>query len=305
MSEKSFVSVVIPCLRERMHIGAALDSVVAQDYPKERLEVLVVDGMSEDGTREIVEEFSQRYPFIQLLDNPKRITPAPLNVGIQNARGEIVVRMDAHTTYEADYVSRCEKALRENDVDVVGGVLQVVPDKDTFVGRAIALTQSDSFGVGNAYHKVGHATEQRQVDTVPFGSYRRTLFNQIGLFDEGLPRSEDADFHLRVKAAGGEILLVPSIVSHYRVRSTFAAFSKHSLHNGYLVTYFLKNGSRAFFWRHLVPLAFVSSVLISDALALFYPIFLWPLATVLSVYFLVNAVASFRVAIRQRTFAIW
>ena len=300
MNGKPLVSIVIPCLRERQHIRLALDSIVAQDYPQERLEVLVVDGMSEDGTREIVEEFSLRYPFIRLLDNPKKITPAALNVGIQKAQGQIIVRMDAHSTYETDYVTRCERALNEGKADVVGGVWRVVPESDSVFGRAVALALSHPFGVGSAYYRIGRPTEQKHVDAVPFGSYWKELFGRIGMFNEDVPRSEDVDFYRRVRAAGGDILLVPTIVAYYRARSNFSAFLKHSLQNGFLVTYFLRNGTRAFYWRHLVPLVFVSAALVSAGLALYNSVFVGLLLTVLGAYLLANIVASLRIAVVRK-----
>ncbi|MBF8266602.1 MAG: putative Succinoglycan biosynthesis protein ExoA [Dehalococcoidia bacterium] len=297
---RPLVSIVIPCLRERKHIGAALESILLQDYPRERLEVLVVDGMSEDGTREIVQDISLHHPHIRLLDNPKRVTPAALNVGIQGARGEVIVRMDAHTTYETDYVTRCVRALSESNADVVGGIWKVVPEEDSLLGRAIALALSDSFGVGNAHYRTGHTTEPRQVDAVPFGSYRRHLFERVGLFDESVPRSEDADLYRRVRAAGGKILLVPTIVAYYRARSSLLAFLRHTLQNGFLVTYYLKTRRVTFFGRHLVPLAFVSTVVALAALALVHSAFLWPLAAVLASHSLANLLASFRVAAAQK-----
>jgi glycosyltransferase involved in cell wall biosynthesis len=300
MDDNPLVSIVIPCLRERRHIRAALESIIAQDYPTERMEVLVVDGMSEDGTREVVQEMSVQHPCIRLLDNPKRITPAALNVGIQNAQGEIIVRMDAHSTYEADYVTKSVEALRESDADVVGGIWNIVPEKDSLWGRTIALALSNRFGVGNAHYRTGNATEPSQVDAVPFGSFRSDLFQRIGLFDESVPRSEDADLYRRVKAAGGEIRLFPNIVVNYRARSNFMAFLRHTLQNGFLVTYYLKDKKVTFFGRHLAPIAFVSAVVALVALALLQTFFLWPLLAVLGSYFLASALASSRVAISQR-----
>jgi glycosyltransferase involved in cell wall biosynthesis len=302
MRDVPLVSIVMPCLQELSHIGAALDTVVAQNYPNERLDVLVVDGMSEDGTREIIREFSIRYPFIRLLDNPRRNTPAALNIGIQASQGEVIVRMDAHTTYETDYVTESVRALSETGADVVGGVCNTVPERDSIFGWPIALALSHPFGVGNAYYKIGHTTEQTRVDSVPFGCYRKELFEQIGMFDENVPRNEDTDFYHRVKASGGQIVLVPSIVCYYRARSDFWAFARHILRNGFIVTYFLKSGKIQFFYRHLVPLAFVSTVLLSAGLTAFHTVFLWLLIAVLSTYSLTNFVVSLRVAIYKRNF---
>ena len=302
MRESPFVSIIMPCLQERKHIETVLDTVVAQDYPRDRLDVLVVDGMSKDGTREVVREFSLRYPFIRLLDNPRRNTPAALNIGVQNARGEVIVRMDAHTTYQTNYVTEAVRALSETGADIVGGICKTVPERNSVFGWAIALALSHPFGVGNAYYKIGHPTERTQVDSVPFGCYRKEIFEQIGMFDESVPRNEDTDFYRRVRAAGGQIVLAPSIVCYYRARSGFRTFSRHIMHNGFIVTYFLKSGKIQFFYRHLVPLAFVFTVMLSAGLAALHPFFLWLLIAVLSTYFLTNLGISFRIAINQRRF---
>jgi glycosyltransferase involved in cell wall biosynthesis len=266
MSALPFVSVIIPCLNEKSFIGKCLDSIIAQDYPKDKLEILVVDGMSEDGTRGIVERYANRYPFIKPLDNPKKITPAGLNIGIQNAKGEIIVRMDAHSSYEKDYISKCIKYLNEYNADNVGGVWITVPRNNSFIAKAIAYSLSHPFGVGNAHYRIGQAKEPTWVDTVPYGCYYKEVFKKIGLFDETLPRNEDIDFNSRLRKAGGKILLVPEIVMYYYARSTFNSFLIHNFANGITITNRLKLNRIIFSWRHLVPLVFVSSLVGSSGL---------------------------------------
>lgn len=300
MSESPFVSIVIPCRDEHKHIRHALESIVAQDYDLERLEVLIVDGMSEDGTREIVKDFAARYPFVHLLDNPKKITPAALNIGIKAARGEIIVRMDAHSSYVHTYVSQSVVALQERRGDVVGGVCKTVPEENTFIGRAIALSVSSRFGVGNAHYRTGRATEEVVVDGVPFGSYHKDLFERIGLFDEELPRSEDVDLYRRVAKSGGKVLLIPSIVIYYRVQSNPIGFLKHMAHNGFLVTFFLSLGKVAFFPRHLAPLAAMLTVVVTAFLAWLNIVFLWLLVLMIGTYALTNFTASLRIAIANK-----
>ena len=119
-----FVSIIIPCRNEEKYIGKCLQSIIEQNYPKDNLEVLVVDGMSEDRTREIVENYSQKYSFIKLFDNPKKFTPFGLNIGIKEAKGEIIMRMDAHAGYEKDYISKCVRYLENYDADNVGGAMK-------------------------------------------------------------------------------------------------------------------------------------------------------------------------------------
>ena len=300
--EHSFVSIIIPCRNEEKYIGQCLDSVIANDYPEDRLEVLVVDGMSEDGTRGIVERYAQRYPFIRLLDNNKKITPAALNTGIKHAKGEIIIRMDAHSIYREDYISKCVQYLNEYDADSVGGIWITKPRNNTFIAKAITLALSHIFGVGNAHYRIGYSKEPRLVDTVPYGSYRKEAFEKIGFFDEELPRSEDIDFNLRLRKAGGKILLVPEIVIYYYTRSTLKSFCKHYFENGVLTTYFLKYGKKAFSWRHLVPFVFVSSLIGLGALSFFSQIFLWLFLFILGSYALTNAYFSIKITAKEKDF---
>jgi len=297
--ESPFVSVIIPCRNEQACIAACLDSVVASEYPKDRLEVYVVDGMSDDDTRLIVQEYSQRYPFIRLLDNPKRITPAALNIGVLNARGEVIVRLDAHSSYPPDYFSELIRYLYAYDADNVGGVLKTVPRSDGLLGRAVAVAFLHPFGAGVASYKTG-VSQPRWVDTVPFGCYRREVFDRVGLFDEDAFRSEDRDFNLRLRRAGGRILLVPDIVCTYYARSGLWEMFKHSISNGFWTMNPLRFGQPAMTWRHFVPLVFLLSLTVSAALAPFISLFRWLLISVVGMYALASLVASLHAAYRQR-----
>ncbi|MFQ5779968.1 MAG: glycosyltransferase, partial [Nitrospiria bacterium] len=141
-----FVSIIIPCRNERDFIASCLDSILGNDYPFRLIEILVVDGMSTDGTRGIVEAYAQHHTFIRLLDNPKKLTPAALNVGVKNAMGEIIIRMDAHATYDSKYISKCTKALDEYKAGNVGGIWRIIPRGNTLTGKAIVKSLSHRFG---------------------------------------------------------------------------------------------------------------------------------------------------------------
>src|SRR6266480_5849379 len=189
-SASPLVSVVVPCRNEERYIAACLDSILASDYPRDRLEVLVVDGLSDDRTREILGRYTARHPSIRRLDNPQRITPTALNVGIRAAEGDVVMRMDAHVLYPSTYVSQLVAALEETGADCVGGVIETLPADESATARAIALGLSHPLGVGNSYFRIG-SRERRWADAVSFGCYRRDVFNRIGLFDEELLRDQD------------------------------------------------------------------------------------------------------------------
>lgn len=273
-SEKKeiIVSVIVPCRNEEKFIGQCLDSIIAQDFPKDKMEIFVVDGSSEDSTKKIVEQYTKSYPLIRLLDNPKKITPAALNIGISESRGEIIMKMDAHSTYQKDFISKCTKYLKDFNADNVGGVLVSTPQENTLVAQAISFSLSHPFGVGNSYFRLG-AKQPRQVDTVAFGCYKREVFKKIGLFNENMARIEDIEFNSRIRKAGGKIVLVPDIVAYYYPKSTLLGFLKHNFEDGVWVTYSLKFGRLAFSifcWRHLAPFLFVLGLLGSFVLSFFF-----------------------------------
>lgn len=263
-----FVSIIIPCRNEGKYIGKCLETVSGQDYPKENLEVLVVDGMSEDGTKVIVGQYSQKLPFIKLLENQKKFTNFAFNIGIKESKGEIVMIMGAHTGYEKDYISKCVKYLKEYDADNAGGVIKTMPSSQTLMGEAIAFCLSSIFGA-MSFFRIG-SRKIREVDTVFGGCYKREVFDKIGYFNENLLRSQDMEFNLRLKKAGGKILLIPDIIAYYYPSATLKEFVRHNFNDGVWVTYPLKFGIRIFKLRHLLPLFFVLGFLALAVLGLFF-----------------------------------
>jgi len=296
--EKCFVSIIIPCRNEKKYIVRCLDSIIAQNYPKDNLEVLVVDGGSTDGTREIVKEYIQKYPFMKLLNNPRRAVPIALNIGIKEVKGEVIMRMDAHNAYEKNYISKCIKYLKKYDVDNVGGICITLPGANTILVRSIALTLSHPFGVGNSYFRIG-LKKPRFVDTVPFGCYKKEVFEKIGLFNEELIRNQDIEFNLRLKKAGGKILLVPDITSYYHARSTLKAFVKQNFQNGFWVIYSTKFVKIPFSIRHLVPFFFVVSLMGSLILSLFFRPFIYLFAFIFGSYFILNVFFSTQLCLKN------
>ena len=261
------VSVIIPCRNERDHIARCLDSILAGDYPKHRMEILVVDGMSDDGTADIVREYATRDPAIQLLENPQRVVPSALNHGIRCARGQIVARADAHAEYPTNYLSGLLSWLVRSGADNVGGACLTLPANETAQARAIACALSHPFGVGNAHFRLG-VKKPLRVDTVPFGCFRRALFTRVGLFDEELVRNQDDEFNLRLIKAGGSILLVPGITSHYRARGTLGQLARMSYQYGYFKPLVARKVGGIMTARQLIPGLFLSGVCVT---ALFAP----------------------------------
>jgi len=279
-----FVSIIIPCRNEEKFIGKCLESILNQDYPKEKMEVLVVDGMSEDRTREIIKNFQFSNPNFQLLliDNPKKFTPFAFNIGIREAKGEIVMLAGAHATYEKDYVAKCVKYLKEYKADNVGGILKTIPSENTLIAKAIAISLSHPFGAGASRFRIG-AKEPKEVDTVFGGCYKKEVFDKIGLFNENLIRSQDLEFNLRLKKAGGKILLAPDIVSYYYPKSNLKDFFLHNFEDGTWAVLPLKFVKFPFKLRHYIPLIFVLTL----------PLSIW-------LYILVSLFFSAQIAFREK-----
>ena len=298
--QDNFVSIIIPCRDEENYIGSCLDSIIAQDFPKEKLEILVIDGMSKDGTRKIVKKYSEKYHFIKLLENPKKFTPFALNIGVKNARGKIIMRMDTHATYEKDYISKCLKYLKEYDVDNVGGIIKTLPTKNTFVAKAIANCLSHHFGVASGF-RLG-SREPKLVDTVFGGCYKREVFDKIGLFNENLIRSQDLEFNLRLKKAGGKILLVPEITAYYYPQSNLKDFLIHNFEDGIWATYPLKFVKIPFSLRHYIPLLFVLSLIGTGFFGIFLPIFFWLFLFIIGLYFFANLYFSTKIILGEKDF---
>lgn len=305
---KPFVSIVIPCRNEAECICACLDSVAANDYPKEKMEVLVVDGMSDDGTRETLRNYSMRHPWVRMLDNTKREQQLALNIGITEARGDVIIRMDAHSTYKSNYVSECIKALNNYDADNVGGRWITVPRDKSIVGKAICMATTCIFGVGNAYYRLTSLCARKPLLDQPrweinvaYFCCRKEVFEKIGLFNERLDRSEDIDFRSRLKRAGYRTLFVPTIECYYNMRTRYRDFVRHMFKNGQWVLLPLNHSPNiSFSKRHIVPLFFVTINLVVLAIALIYPPFWYILLFGGIAYLVTNLFFSLVIAIRER-----
>ena len=294
---KPFLSVIIPCRNEVRFLGRCLDSILAAEYPAGRMEVLVVDGGSTDGTRELIAGRAARDVRVRLIDNPEGSTPWALNRGIDQAAGEVIARVDAHAAVAADYFALCVESLESYGADNVGGTMRTLPqDTGCFAGPIVAAL-SHRFGVGNSYFRVGSA-EPRWVDTVFGGCWRREVFERVGRFNVDLHRSQDMEFSLRLKAAGGRTLLVPGVACDYYARTRLGAFLKHNFVNGeWAILPFVYSPVIPVSLRHLIPLLFVSALAAGTALL---PWSKWPLGLVAGAYLVANLAASVDVASKRR-----
>jgi GT2 family glycosyltransferase len=305
MDEIPFISIIIPCRNEEKFIASCLDSIIASDFPKEQLEVLVVDGMSEDGTRSVLDKYTASHAFIKVLENPKRVTPSAFNIGIRQGRGELIMIMSAHATYEKYAISKCVASSKQYDAENVGGIWKIYPRNDTLSNRAIVCALSHSFGVGNALYRTISETnaEPIWVDTAAYGCYKRAVFEKIGLFNEQLIRGQDIEFNLRLRKVGGKTLLVPNMVINYYARTDFLSFWNHNFRNGlWVIMPFLYSDIMPVSWRHLVPLLFVTSLIGSGVIGLTVMPLFWLFLIITAAYILANLIASFQIALHEQDY---
>lgn len=264
------VSIIVPCYNEEDTISLLLNALYDQDYPKDKMEVIIADGMSSDRTRQNIEQSKQFYADlkIDIVDNYKRKIPAGLNRAIEYASGEYLIRIDAHAIPATNYVSKCVIALNNNLGANVGGIWEIKPGKDNWIGRSIALAASHPLGAGDALYRLGGYAQS--VDTVPFGAFRRTLFEEVGLYDESLETNEDYEFNTRIRRSGGIIWFDPAIKCTYFARPTFQDLARQYWRYGYWKTRMLRKYPSTLRWRQLLPPIFILSLILFATLAVFY-----------------------------------
>ena len=288
MSESPIVSVIVPCRNEKRHIEACVRSILAQESPAGGFEVIVADGMSDDGTRVILERLKAEDSRLRVIDNAGRIVSCGLNAAIQAAQGKIIIRMDAHTKYARDYIRQSVQVLEETGADKVGGPW--VAKGEGFISRAVAAAFQSPFAAGGAR---GHdPAYEGAVDLVYLGCWRREVFDRVGLFDEGLVRNQDDEFDFRLKLAGGSIWQSPRIQSSYTPRGSLGKLFKQYMQYGYWKLRVLQKHKMPASLRHLVPGIFVLLLLTLPPAS-----FIWPHAALIwfglaGVYSVCNLVAS-------------
>jgi glycosyltransferase involved in cell wall biosynthesis len=282
------VSVILPVRNERGYIGRCLEGVLGQDYPSDRMEVLIADGRSTDGTRPFLAALAARDARVRVIDNPRGFVSPGLNAAIAEARGDVIVRMDAHTDYAPDYVQTCVEVLEATGADNVGGPART--RADTYWQRAIAAAYHSPFSCGGSrFHNVAY---EGLVDTVTYGCWPRAVFDRVGLFDEELVRNQDDEHNLRLTRAGGRVWQSPRIRSWYRPRGSLAALFRQYMQYGYWKVRVIRKHRLPASVRHLVPGLFVLTVAVLVLLAPFVGWGLWALAAVVALYVLALLWAS-------------
>ena len=257
--KQPIISVILPVRNEGPYMRSCLQQVFSQQGVPYPYEVIAADGMSDDGTREIIAQFQQQHDNLILLDNPGQIVPTGINAALKMARGSIIIRIDGHTSIAPDYIAQCVRALEQSQADNVGGRMDAVGSNG--FARAVALATSSPFGIGGS--RFHYSQKEEWVDSVYMGAWRRDAFEKYGLFDEELVRNQDDEFNYRTRKCGGRILLHPAIKSQYRVRSSARALWKQYYQYGvWKVRVFQKHPSQMCL-RHFIPALFVASLLLS------------------------------------------
>ena len=294
------VSIIVPCYNEQSTIRLLLESLGEQTYPRAEMEVIVADGLSTDGTRQVIAAFQNDVPdlHVSIVENPKRYIPSALNRAIEASRGEIIVRMDGHSKPYPDYVTNCVTAHQAGRGDNVGGVWEIRPGAETWVANSIAVAAAHPLGVGDALYR--HAKQAAEVDTVPFGSFRRGLIDRVGFFDESLLTNEDYEFNARIRKSGGKIWLDPSIRSVYFARATLLELIRQYWRYGFWKWRMLRRYPGTLRWRQALPPLFVLSLVGLFVLSFFVSFAGILLALELFLYIAIMILAGFHAALQHQ-----
>jgi len=294
------VSILIPCYQERNFIRACLESVRAFQLPEAfDLEVLVLDGMSTDGTREIVSEIAAIDARIRLIDNQKRTQSAALNLGIPLARGDYLMRLDAHSVYPTDYLARTVETAIRTGADNTGGVVATLRRGDRYQSALVQALTTHKFGVGDSGFRTDAA--EGEADTVPYGCFRRDVFTRVGFFDERLLRAQDYEMNRRIIAAGGKVWMNPLIQVMYYQQPDLASFiRKQVVHEAPYNAYLWYLAPYAFSVRHAVTGVFAAGVLGGLALSLVSPAIRSLFLGVMILYFVLAIASALQQALRYR-----
>lgn len=297
--ERFLVSVLIVVRNDVVYIIKALDSLLNQKFASDQYEIIIVDGGSTDGTIDIISQYIDKYPNrIKLLDNPKKTLAPGWNIGINNAKGNVIVRIDSHSYVPDDFLQKNVETLKAiNDAACVGG--PIISIGDNFLSKAIAVVLSCPFGIGNS--KFRYSKKAEYVDTVAYGAYRKEVFSEVGLFDESLNRNQDLDMHSRIRKKGWKFYLTPDIYSYYIVRSSLRKFVNQAFENGFWVIHNLIRDKKSVSIRHLIPLAFSVNLICLIAGAFLSRWLLFLLFTMLGIYSILNLFFTFYCSSKDRS----
>ena len=267
------ISVIIPCRNEAKYIADCLNTVLDNDYPKELTEIFVVDGKSTDNTKKIAEEFSAKFAKINVLINQDKIVPLAMNLGIKASSGDLIIRVDAHSKIPRNYFSELVKASERFDADNIGTCCLTDVKNKNPKSNAIKKVLSNRFGVGDSLFRIG-INKSQEVDTVPFGCYKKEVFGKVGLFNKHLKRNQDIELNKRIAKAGGKVILISEVTSTYFARETFIELAKNNFGNGVwnILTVYITKKISSLSLRHFIPIIFLLSLILPLIGMVFNPI---------------------------------
>lgn len=285
------VAIVIPTLNEERFISRCLDSIIKQTYEFEKMDVMIIDGGSNDKTKDIVAEYQKSHQNIRFIENKKKIQSVAFNIGFKKSTAPYIIRLDAHAEYDSKYISLCIENLKQDEKrGNVGGRCNILPFNQSIWAQTNAILNHSRFGIGGAAFRVSN--EAHNTDSVPFGAFPRKIIEKIGGMREDLPRGEDNEYNSRIRKAGYKIFFDPNIISSYFARPTLGASCKQMYANGNSIGYLYYIDREAIGIRHLVPLLFVVSGLFSIIISVLWSPFCYVFCGGLALYLIADAIAS-------------
>ena len=285
------VAIVIPTLNEERFISRCLNSIIKQTYEFEKMDVMIIDGGSNDKTKDIVAEYQKSHQNIRFIENKKKIQSVAFNIGLKKSTAPYIIRLDAHAEYDSKYISLCIENLKQDEKrGNVGGRCNILPFNQSIWAQTNAILNHSRFGIGGAAFRVSN--EAHNTDSVPFGAFPRKIIEKIGGMREDLPRGEDNEYNSRIRKAGYKIFFDPNIISSYFARPTLGASCKQMYANGNSIGYLYYIDREAIGIRHLIPLLFVVSGLFSIIISVLWSPFCYVFCGGLALYLIADAIAS-------------
>lgn len=293
------VSIIIPCYNEEKTIGLLLKAIQKQNYPLSNIEIVIADALSTDATKKKISEFIKSTPsiIVKVVDNAKQTIPSGVNCAAKAAKGDILIRLDAHSEPNEEYVKISVDLLRNQVAENVGGIWEIQPGEDTCISNAIAKAAAHPLGVGDAKYRISNKAQY--VDTVPFGAFYKKTFENIGRFDETLLANEDYEFNARLKNSGGRVWLDPRIRSKYYARKNLKELAKQYWRYGYWKVRMLQRYPTTIRWRQAVPPLFVASIYFLGVLSIFNPFTRIILGVEFGIYLLTVILIGLQTAIKH------
>lgn len=285
------VAIIIPTLNEERFISRCLNSIIKQTYEFEKMDVMIIDGGSNDKTKDIVAEYQKSHQNIRFIENKKKIQSVAFNIGFKKSTAPYIIRLDAHAEYDSKYISLCIENLKQDEKrGNVGGRCNILPFNQSLWAQTNAILNHSRFGIGGAAFRVSN--EAHNTDSVPFGAFPRKIIEKIGGMREDLPRGEDNEYNSRIRKAGYKIFFDPNIISSYFARPTLGASCKQMYANGNSIGYLYYIDREAIGIRHLVPLLFVVSGLFCIIISVLWSPFCYVFCGGLALYLIADAMAS-------------